>query len=92
MSLIDEVKPYICLSFDEANILIQNFRKRDFGGIIARLDNLISHTEDVYLQKELQSLLQKLRELTPEEYAKLAYDIEAGVLVFPPNYVLPHIE
>ena len=92
MSLIDEAKPYTCLSFDEANILIQNFRKRDFGGIIARLDNLISHTEDVYLQKELQSLFQKLRELTPEEYAKLVYDIEAGVLVFPPNYVLPHIE
>ena len=92
MNILDKARPYVCLSFDEANILIQNFRKNDLGGIIARLDNLISHTKDPYLQKEAQSLLQKLQDLTPQEYDQLLRDIEAGIVVFPPNYVLPHIE
>ena len=87
MSFSFEVKPYTCLSFDEVNILIQNFRKQDQGGILARLDNVLKHTKD----PELQSLLKKLRDLTSEEYSLLVEDIEAGIVVFPPNYALPHL-
>ena len=70
---------------------MENYRKQDLGGFIARLDNLLRHTSDPYLVKDLESLLKKIQDLTPEEFKLLSKDIESGAIVFPPEYVLPHI-
>lgn len=80
---------HLCLSFEEANILIENYRKQDLCGMIARLDNLLHHTVDTQLVKETNSLLTKIQALTPQEYERLSKDIESGAIIFPPNYSLP---
>jgi len=92
MPLTEKENSYLCLSFEEANILIENYRKQDLGGLIARLDNLLHHTTDISLVKETSGLLTKLQALTPKEYELLSKDIESGAIIFPPNYVLPHID
>ena len=83
---------YVCLSFNETNILMENYRKQDHVGMIARIDNLLQHTSDPHLKHELNSLLVKIQNLTREEYRLLAADIERAAIIFPPCYVLPHVE
>ena len=86
------VNHYVMLSFDEANILKQNFKRPDQVCFIARIDNLMRHNKDPHLQKELSSLLSKIQNLTPAEFRQLARDIESNVDISPPNYILPHFE
>ena len=82
---------YVCLSFNEANILLQNNQKLDHLSMIARLDNLFRHTSDPQLRNETESLLRKIQNLTPEEYKLLMRDVESGRIFFPPNYSLPNL-
>ena len=91
MICLPEDYAYVNLSFEEANILIENYRKQDLCGMIARLDNLLHHTVDMQLVKETNSLLTKIQALTPQEYELLTKDIESGAIIFPPNYALPHL-
>jgi len=91
MSLQNAEHGYVCLSFEEVNILVVNYRRQDLAGLIARMDNLLSHTADPLLRRDLESLIRKLQNLTPEEYKLLAKDLEQGKVVFPANYPLPHI-
>ena len=86
-----EDNAYVNLSFEEANILIENYRKQDLCGMIARLDNLLHHTIDIQLAKETNSLLTKIQALTPQEFERLSKDIESGAIIFPPNYALPQL-
>ena len=92
MSGFETDNKYVCLTFEESNILIENVRKHNLPDIIARLDNLIIHTSDHYLQMVLNSLLKKLQSLTPNEYDILVQDIENNSLLFPPNYRLPYVD
>lgn len=75
------------LSFCEVNILVENMnQKTDLGGFIARLDTLSKNTRDARLLSELESLLSKIKELTPQEFAKLKQDTLQGRVMFPPDY------
>ena len=77
------------LSFYEANILVENMsQKTNLGGFIARLDTLSRNTQDVRLLSELESLLSKIKELSPREFAKLKQDTLQGRVMFPPDYTL----
>lgn len=75
------------LSFCEANILVENMnQKTNLGSFIARLDTLAKNTRDDRLLSELESLLSKMKELTPQEFARLKLDTLQGRVMFPPDY------
>lgn len=77
------------LSFCEANILVENMnQKTNLGSFIARLDALSKNTQDERLLAELESLLSKVKELTPQEFAKLKQDTLQGRVLFPPDYTM----
>lgn len=82
------VEPRVCLTFHEANILIENLRSQEHAGFIERLDNLIRNTEDPRLLSELEQLLGKIKDLTPDEFSRLRADTEQGSVLFPPDYSL----
>lgn len=83
---------YIPLSFNEANIVIGSYFLSDFSKYLLRLDTLLKNTKDPYLTEELQSLLEKMKTLSPDEYALLRADCERGAVLFPPNYQLRFID
>lgn len=75
------------LSFSEANILVENVnQKTTQGSFIARLDVLLKNTQDERLLAELSSLLSKVKDQTPQEFAKLKQDTLQGLVMFPPDY------
>lgn len=84
-----EEQKYVCLSFEEINVLLENVQVRNLPDLIVRLDNLIKNTTDTSLQKVLNNVLDKVKELTPNEYKILLSDIEQGTVLFPPFYRLP---
>jgi len=87
--MLEEGKNFICLSFEEINVLLENVQVRSLPDLIVRLDNLIQNTTDSSLQKVLNSVLNKVKELTPNEYKILLSDIEQGKVLFPPFYRIP---
>ena len=97
MDLFQQDYTYTCLSFDEAHILRENYKKKSNGilvkldqvSILARLDNLLRNTQDPYLRNLVLGLLRKVQKLTPKEYEQLLLDIESDMIVFPGGYPLP---
>ena len=83
------LEPRKQLSFCEANILTENVnQKTTLVSLIARLDVLSKNTQDPRLLCELNSLLSKIKELTPPEFTKLKQDTLHGKALFPPDYNL----
>lgn len=77
------------LSFCEANILIENVnQKTTQGDFIARLDALFKNTQDERLLAELNALLGKITDLTPQEFLKLKRDTLSGDVLFPADYII----
>lgn len=77
------------LSFCEANILIENVNQKTTQiGLITRLDALSQNTQDMRLLSELNSLLSKVKELTPSEFSRLKQDTLHGKALFPPDYII----
>lgn len=77
------------LSFCEANIVIENlFPQTTQGDLIARLDTLSKNTQDERLLAELRSLIEKIKDLTPQEFSKLKRDKLTNNLLFPADYLL----
>lgn len=77
------------LSFAEVNILLENInQKTTHGSFIARLDLLSQNTQDERLQTELLSLIEKVKDLTPQEFAKLMQATLQGDILFPADYVI----
>ncbi len=89
--MISEEKTYVCLSFEEINVIIENYQSRNLPDLIARLDNLLRNTTDPALQKVLNSVLSKVMQLTPDEYTILLSDIDQQTVLFPPYYTLPKL-
>ena len=82
--------PVFHLSFLEANILIENMREnQEQAAFIVRLDTLINNTDDPVLSGELESLICKIRKLTPSEFRQLYLDTRSGKILFPHDYPLP---
>ena len=89
MGIFPEVEIRKQLSFCEANILIENInQKTTQGDFIARLDTLSKNTQDGRLLTELGRLLEKIKDLTPQEFLKLKHDTLAGLVLFPADYIL----
>ena len=92
MNIPDYNIHYIELSFEEANILIENIQNHNLSDLIVRLDNIIENTSDIYLRMILKSVLNKIQTLTPAEYTILKTDIENNAILFPPHYTLPYVD
>ena len=90
MEIMEHNRAHLYLTFHEANILMENLRKEDKAGFIARLTNLSKHTTDQILLQELSSLNDKLLELSEAEFAALREDVLRGAVLFPANYPLPN--
>ena len=50
--MLVEEKNYVCLSFEEINVLLENVQLRSLPDLIVRLDNLIQNTTDALEDKE----------------------------------------
>ena len=89
----------LCLTFFEANILIENMkttvpetkeiRTRQKRDLFARLKKIVDNTEDLVLKDAASSLLLKLAQLNQADYDRLCQDFQTGDLLFPANYRLP---
>ena len=78
------------LSFHEANILMENMREnQEQAAFISRLDTLAGNTEDPVLLRELETLIFKVKRLTPTEFRQLYQDTKTGKVFFPHDYPLP---
>ena len=76
------------LTFNEANILTVNIMNLSHPNFIIKLQELIKSTTDETLREATVSLLQKVANLTSEEYLLLQQDIKQGKVSYPPNYML----
>lgn len=77
------------LSFCEAYILIENVNQMSNQGmLIAQLTSLQGNTTDPRLLSELKSLLNKIKNLTPREFAKLKQDTRSGRVIHPSGYAI----
>lgn len=81
--------PHHQLSFDEANIVISSIRNMTLSEFQARLDTLQRHAEDSTLLASVTSLIDKVSNMTEEEFRRLREDGASGAVLFPANYELP---
>lgn len=89
----------LCLTFLEANILVENLKTTDpetrktkirqRAELFARLKQLIENTSDPVLQDAARTLLWKLAQLRQADYEQLSKDFQTSDLLFPGNYRLP---
>lgn len=90
MGYIEPYEGSMYLSFEEANILFENLLTPNHRDMIVRLDNLLTYTSDPYLKRALESLLEKIRNLTQDEFTVLFKDKEEHYILFPPYYKFPY--
>ena len=86
------------LTFDEVNIVyviiktaIDNAKpitKTDFH---QELDKVKRHTTDSCILGSIESLDQKIRNLSYQEFEQLCQDVATGKILFPENYHLPSL-
>jgi len=93
MAYISSGDSYVFLTFEEAQILSENLKvNATYEDFFERLDKALKHTQDKYLIAELSSLIDKLKNLTPNEFIILQNDVRSKKVMFMPNYILPRIE
>ena len=86
---LNYIEPRRQLSFSEAQILFENMTMLTTQiSFIARLDLLLKNTQDERLSLDLDTLLSKVRELTPLEFEKLKQDTLGDKVIFPPDYCI----
>ncbi len=89
----------LCLTFFEANILVENMKTTDGETkttrvrrkpeLLSRLKAILDNTQDPVLKEATQTLIGKLAQLSQKDYDQLAKDCQTGDLLFPANYRLP---
>jgi len=78
------------LNFNESHIVMENIsRFKEKRQFLTYLNILNNNTEDAELKKDLQTLFEKVKALTPDQYQTLRKDADQYKIVFPPNYQLP---
>lgn len=92
MNLNDYKDLYVCITFEEANILSWYARGLELIDFIQSIDKLRLNTKDPYITGILDSLQNKLRNLTEAEFRQLCKDVEKNKLLYPGTYQLPYIE
>lgn len=80
--------PFFRLTFNEANILMENIKGRDKAELLFHLENLYRNSSDEILEKSTLSLLKKIANLSENEYARLTSDALDGRILYPPNYYI----
>lgn len=88
MDLSEARDSYLCLTFSEANILLENIQGLSKPALIARILELRDNTSDATLKEETSTLLWKLAQLSQNDYERLISDIAQRDLLFPANYQL----
>lgn len=84
---LNHMEPRRQLSFSEVHILMENMTKLSTQiSFIARMDSLLKNTQDKRLSLELESVLSKVKDLTPQEFEKLKQDTLGDKVLFPPDY------
>ena len=88
MELSEARDTYLCLTFSEANILLENIHGMSKPALMARILELRDNTSDATLKEEASTLLWKLTQLSQDDYARLISDAAQNDLLFPANYQL----
>lgn len=79
---------YFRLTFNEANIFMENFKGRDKASLLIHLEKLSENTYDDILRQSTISLLKKIVMLSDDEYAILVNDAMQDRVLYPPNYLI----
>ena len=79
---------YFRLTFNEANIFMENYKGRDKASLLIHLEKLSENSYDEILRHSTISLLKKIVTLTDDEYAKLVNDAVQDHVLYPPNYFI----
>ena len=79
---------YFRLTFNEANIFMENYKGRDKASLLIHLENLSENSYDEILRHSTISLLKKIATLSDDQYAKLVNDASQEHILYPPNYFI----
>ena len=87
----DQMAPHMYLTFAEATIISANRMMKDKSSFLQRLTDLLNHTTDRVLLRDLQGLYDKISILSEPSFEALIQAAAAGEVMFPVNYKLPSI-
>ena len=87
----DQMAPHMYLTFAEATIISANRMMKDKSSFLQRLTDLLNHTTDRILLRDLQGLYDKVSALSEPAFDVLIQAAHAGEIMFPVNYKLPHL-
>ncbi len=85
----DQMAPHMYLTFAEATIISANRMMKDKSSFLQRLTDLLNHTTDRILLRDLQGLYDKVSALSEPAFDALIQAAHAGEIMFPVNYKLP---
>lgn len=85
----DQMAPHMYLTFAEATIISANRMMKDKSSFLQRLTDLLNHTTDRILLRDLQGLYDKVLSLSEPAFDALIQAAHAGEIMFPVNYKLP---
>lgn len=87
----DQMAPHMYLTFAEATIISANRMMKDKSSFLQRLTDLLNHTTDRILLRDLQGLYDKVSALSEPAFDALIQAAMAGEIMFPVNYKLPSL-
>ena len=77
-------------NFNECHIIMENILMvRDKKIFLMRLKNLVPLTKDPILLQDLTSIIQKVLQMSEEEFQCLRQEAGKNHISFPPNFKLP---
>ena len=85
----EQMAPHMYLTFAEATIISANRMKKDKASFLHRLTDLLNHTTDRILLRDLQGLYDKVSALSEPAFDALIQAAAIGEVMFPVNYRLP---
>lgn len=85
----DQMAPHMYLTFAEATIISANRMMKDKESFLQRLTDLLNHTTDRVLLRDLQGLYGKVSTLSEPAFDALIEAAGVGEIMFPVNYKLP---
>ena len=87
----EQMASHMYLTFAEATIISANRMMKDKPSFLQRLTDLLNHTTDRILLRDLQGLYDKVSTLSEPAFEALIQDAAAGEVMFPVNYKLPDL-
>lgn len=85
----EQMAPHMYLTFAEATIISANRMMKDKSSFLQRLTDLLNHTTDRVLLRDLQGLHDKVSALSEPAFDALIQAATIGEVMFPVNYRLP---